>query len=78
MSQIENKTILNKVLLEIPYIKKVILSCETLEQYSIAINWAKKWKNSRMKLLIKIGFDKGLIEEIFNMKQIENFEYNLN
>jgi Ser-tRNA(Ala) deacylase AlaX len=64
--------------LEIDYVKKVILSCQSQEQFNIAIDWSKRWKNSRKDLLIKIGFNEKLIENAFEMKHFHIFEYNIN
>tara|TARA_A100001037_G_scaffold290408_1_gene303226 strand:+ start:13393 stop:13623 length:231 start_codon:yes stop_codon:yes gene_type:complete len=75
---VKSKEVLIRVLTELKYIEDVILSCETLDQYSNAINWFKRWSDSRKKILLNLGLDNVEVEKLFKMKHIESFEYNLN
>ena len=74
----KSKEVLIRVLTELKYIEGVILSCETLDQYSNAINWFKRWSDSRKKILLNLGLNNSEVENLFKMKHIESFEYNLN
>ena len=41
--------ILNDLLNELQFVKKVIQSCKTGQQLEIAIDWMNRWKHSRKK-----------------------------
>ena len=41
--------ILNDLLNELQFVKRVIQSCKTGQQLEIAINWMNRWKRNRKK-----------------------------
>jgi Ser-tRNA(Ala) deacylase AlaX len=41
--------ILDELLNELRFVKRVIQSCKTGQQLEIAINWMNRWKHSRKK-----------------------------
>ena len=41
--------ILDELLNELQFVKRVIQSCKTGQQLEIAINWMNRWKHSRKK-----------------------------
>lgn len=45
----KEKVILNDLLNELQFVKRVIQSCKTGQQLEIAIDWMNRWKHNRKK-----------------------------
>ena len=47
--RLKEKVILNDLLNELQFVRRVIQSCKTGHQLEIAIDWMNRWKHSRKK-----------------------------
>ena len=69
--------ILNDLLDELQFVKKVITSCETGTQLEIALNWMNRWKQNRREWIESKGMTY-LLEE-FNkiefFKELNNLNF---
>ena len=70
--------ILERTLHELEYVRRVVLSCETVDQFAVACDWANTWRKSRIKLMIRYGLDKNIANTFPELKLINNFKYNKN
>lgn len=69
--------ILNDLLDELQFVKKVITSCETGAQLEVALNWMNRWKQSRREW-IKSKKMKYLLEEFDKIeffKELNNLDF---
>jgi hypothetical protein len=69
--------ILNDLLNELQFVKKVIKSCETGTQLEIALNWMNRWKQNRREW-IKSKKMKYLLEEFDKIeffKELNNLDF---
>lgn len=68
--------ILNDLLNELQFVKRVIQSCETGEQLEIAIDWMNRWKHSRKKWIEskKMPYLLKEFESIEFFKEINNLQ----
>lgn len=69
--------ILNDLLDELQFVKKVITSCETGVQLEIALNWMNRWKQNRREWIESKGM-KYLLEEFDKIeffKELNNLDF---
>jgi len=68
--------ILNDLLNELQFVRKVIQSCKTGHQLEIAINWMNRWKHSRKKWIEskKMPYLLKKFESIEFFKEINNLQ----
>ena len=69
--------ILNDLLDELQFVKKVITSCETGTQLEIALNWTNRWKQNRREW-IESKKMKYLLEEFDKIeffKELNNLNF---
>jgi hypothetical protein len=60
--------ILNDLLNELQFIKKVIQSCKTGQQLEISIDWMNRWKHNRKKWIESKGMP-------YLLKEFESIEF---
>ena len=73
----EEVLILNDLLDELQFVKKVIASCETGTQLEIALNWMNRWKQNRREW-IESKKMKYLLEEFDKIeffKELNNLNF---
>ena len=68
--------ILDELLNELRFVKRVIQSCKTGQQLEIAINWMNRWKHSRKKWIEskKMPYLLKEFESIEFFKEINNLQ----
>jgi hypothetical protein len=68
--------ILNDLLNELQFVRKVIQSCKTGEQLEIAIDWMNRWKHNRKKWIEskKMPYLLKEFESIEFFKEINNLQ----
>lgn len=69
--------ILNDLLDELQFVKKVITSCETGAQLEVALNWMNRWKQNRREWIESKGM-KYLLEEFDKIeffKELNNLDF---
>lgn len=68
--------ILNDLLNELQFVRKVIQSCKTGQQLEIAINWMNRWKHNRKKWIEskKMPYLLKEFESIEFFKEINNLQ----
>lgn len=69
--------ILNDLLNELQFVKKVITSCETGAQLEVALNWMNRWKQNRREW-IESKEMKYLLEEFDKIeffKELNNLDF---
>lgn len=68
--------ILNDLLNELQFVKRVIQSCKTGQQLEIAINWMNRWKHNRKKWIEskKMPYLLKEFESIEFFKEINNLQ----
>ena len=72
----KEKVILNDLLDELQFVRKVIQSCKTGEQLEIAIDWMNRWKHNRKKWIEskKMPYLLKEFESIEFFKEINNLQ----
>lgn len=72
----KEKVILNDLLNELQFVRKVIQSCKTGEQLEIAIDWMNRWKHNRKKWIEskKMPYLLKEFESIEFFKEINNLQ----
>lgn len=69
--------ILNDLLNELQFVKRVITSCETGAQLEVALNWMNRWKQNRRKWVESKGMNYLLKEfdKIEFFKELNNLNF---
>ena len=72
----KEKVILNDLLNELQFVKRVIQSCKTGQQLEIAIDWMNRWKHNRKKWIEskKMPYLLKEFESIEFFKEINNLQ----
>lgn len=74
--RLKEKVILNDLLNELQFVRKVIQSCKTGQQLEIAIDWMNRWKHNRKKWIEskKMPYLLKEFESIEFFKEINNLQ----
>ena len=74
--RLKEKVILNDLLNELQFVRRVIQSCKTGQQLEIAINWMNRWKHNRKKWIEskKMPYLLKEFESIEFFKEINNLQ----
>jgi len=78
MKKVEKEVlILNNLLDELQFVKKVITSCETGEQLKLALGWMDRWKKNRREWIKskKMNYLLEEFDKIEFFKELNNLDF---